>query len=165
MITQHRLKELMIYNKDTGIFTRTKTLNGTNGLKVGEKIDKKGYAFVTIDKKYYKLHRLAWLYCYGEFPNGQIDHINQIKTDNRIENLRVDKDGCLNQSNKGKRKDCTSGFIGVNYNIDKQKWTARLQFYGKRKDICYKDTAYECALAREKYIIENNLPHTRNFND
>ena len=77
----------------------------------------------------------------------------------------VDKDGCLNQSNKGKRKDCTSGFIGVNYNIDKQKWTARLQFYGKRKDICYKDTAYECALAREKYIIENNLPHTRNFND
>ena len=70
-----------------------------------------------------------------------------------------------NQSNKGKRKDCTSGFIGVNYNIDKQKWTARLQFYGKRKDICYKDTAYECALAREKYIIENNLPHTRNFND
>lgn len=51
--------------------------------------DKDGYRVVKVKKRLFKVHRIVWLLNYGEFPDGEIDHINRIRDDNRIENLRV----------------------------------------------------------------------------
>jgi len=53
-----------------------------------EQLIKIGYIIIKINRKDYQAHRLAWLYEYGNFPKQTIDHINRIKTDNRICNLR-----------------------------------------------------------------------------
>jgi len=78
MLTQERLKELLTYNPDTGVFTRKKVSRGGRW-KVGT-LDGTGYIHTRVDYKIYLAHRLAWLYMYGEFPTETIDHINHNKT-------------------------------------------------------------------------------------
>lgn len=48
-----------------------------------------GYWTVSLLNRHIRAHRIAWLYVYGEWPKGLIDHINRDKLDNRIANLRV----------------------------------------------------------------------------
>ena len=48
----------------------------------------RGYIQVKADTHLLYAHRLAWLHFYGEWPADQIDHINGIRDDNRIVNLR-----------------------------------------------------------------------------
>lgn len=79
---QATLKSNFSYDKNTGIFTRLNRKNSAGS------IDHYGYLILKIKGRQYKSHRLAWLYCYGEMPPHNIDHINGIKTDNRITNLR-----------------------------------------------------------------------------
>lgn len=88
MLTQARLKELMTYDADTGIFTRIKSVSRA-GKHVSDKPNRHGYLHFCIDYRSYLQHRAAWLYAYGEFPKGHLDHINRVKTDNRLCNLRV----------------------------------------------------------------------------
>ena len=68
------------YNKD-GTITRDDRKNSLGSY------DKDGYLILKIKGKQFKAHRIAWLLNYGEFPKGEIDHINRCRTDNRIENL------------------------------------------------------------------------------
>ena len=158
-MTQLQLKSLVHYDPITGVFTRLKKTQGATGLKFGSK-EHKGYLSVKIHENMYKLHRLAWLYVYGEFPKNEIDHLNSIKDDNRIINLE-DVTSEVNQARKKKRADNISGFIGVN--LHKGKYVARLQSFGTRKHICQNDSALYCAKVREEYIEKYNLPHARNF--
>jgi hypothetical protein len=88
MLTQARLKELMTYDAETGLFTRIKSVNAA-GRRISNKPNMDGYLCFCIDYKMYLQHRAAWLYAYGEFPKGHLDHINRLKNDNRLCNLRV----------------------------------------------------------------------------
>ena len=89
MLTQERLKEIAIYDPETGLFywSRSRGSLAPIGKQIGW-VSTKGYLKVTIDGVKYYLHRLAWLYTYGSFPKFTIDHINRITSDNRIVNLR-----------------------------------------------------------------------------
>ncbi len=69
------------YNED-GTFTRHDRKNGAGSL------DKDGYLIIKIRGKQFKAHRLVFAYFNNRFPNGEIDHINRDRLDNRIENLR-----------------------------------------------------------------------------
>lgn len=120
MLTQSELKQILHYCPETGIFIR---LNG--GKKIGEKLHN-GYNRIIVLKKEYKAHRLAWLYVYGEFPKLHIDHINRIRNDNRIVNLR-EADYFLNRLNRGVEKISAinkSGTTGVSFNKKHNKWRA-----------------------------------------
>ena len=92
MITQEYLKSILEYNPETGAFAWKISGKGIRyGVEVGT-VDIHGYRIIRINRKGYKAHRLAWLYVYGRFPE-RIDHINCIKDDNRIENLREATNG------------------------------------------------------------------------
>ena len=87
-ITQERLKELLHYDPETGVFTYLVSRRGS--VKVGNRAGYKsnGYLRIKIDGKAYLIHRLAWLYVYGDLPPMDIDHINGSRDDNRLINLR-----------------------------------------------------------------------------
>jgi hypothetical protein len=97
MLTQARLKEVIAYDADTGVFTRRKSVQAS-GYRVSARPNGSGYLQLCIDYKSYLQHRVAWLYVYGEFPEGHLDHINRVKTDNRICNLRQATDFENNQN-------------------------------------------------------------------
>lgn len=103
-----------------------------------------------IDGKNYLAHRLAWFYVYGEWPKNQIDHINRIKTDNRIFNLR-DVDNSTNQHNNALRKHNTSGTTGVMNCKSRNCWGAQIYVNNKRIYLGIYKTKEDAILARKKY--------------
>lgn len=112
MLTQERLKELLHYDPETGVFTRLYGNECWKGKAAGGK-DEKGYVRVRLYGAKYRAHRLAWLYMTGSWPKNQIDHINRIKHDNRIDNLRDVNNSQNKQNNFKARSDNKSGFLGV----------------------------------------------------
>jgi hypothetical protein len=82
VITQQRVKQLATYDEVTGLFTSRK-----NGLVLGTN-HASGYVQLCLDGKFYRAHRVAWLYMFGVLPSNYIDHINGVRNDNRKENLR-----------------------------------------------------------------------------
>lgn len=89
-VTAERLWELFDYEPATGKFTRRSSVNNYQPAgTIAGTIGRLGYITIRVDKKAYMAHRLAWLYYHGEWPAHEIDHINRVKTDNRISNLRV----------------------------------------------------------------------------
>ena len=87
-LTQKQLKEQFYYSPETGEFIRLKSVGKARaGEKAGYLTDR-GWLRVKINGRHYKLHRLAFLYMEGEFPEGLVDHMNNVRTDNRWCNLR-----------------------------------------------------------------------------
>lgn len=74
--------------------------------------DKDGYLIIKVKGKQFKAHRIVWLLNYGELPNGEIDHINRNKTDNRIENLRIATREIQNQ-NKDFKPNKNTNVVGI----------------------------------------------------
>lgn len=102
-----------------------------------------------VDVTSYKAHRLAWLYIYGEWPSDQIDHINHIRTDNRIKNLR-DASSYENSKNQSIPKNNTSGVLGVGWNKLGRKWRSNISVNGKRLHLgCFDYFIVACAVRKE----------------
>ena len=125
-MSQEKLKDILSYNKDTGLFY----WRNPPGLKmkigsVAGNTNKYGYTYIRYNKKLYASHRLAWLYMYGKNPLGVIDHINGKRSDNRIDNLR-DVSQKINARNTKQphKNNKSSGVLGVSW--DKNKWVTRI---------------------------------------
>ena len=129
-LTQERLKELLDYDPDTGVFVWKVRRGGTIVAgSVAGCLHSSGYMHTKVDHKNYKMHRLAFLFMEGSFPPDQVDHINHDRADNRWENLRP----VTNQENKrhtSMRIDNTSGVTGVCR--EGRKWKVRIQVGEKR---------------------------------
>lgn len=128
-VTQIQLQEIFDYREDGNLVhkrTRTGCIEGT---LVGS-LNKCGYYYASVLGKKYKLHRLIFLYHKGYLPK-YVDHINCIKADNRIENLRP-ATNTLNQLNSAKDIANTSGTKGLHYSNCVGKWIARITIEGKR---------------------------------
>ena len=157
ILTQDKLKELLNYNPETGIFTRAIN-SGRNdrwkkGTVVGCLSKKNGYINIGLFDKRYYAHRLAWLYVYGESPSGEVDHINHVRHDNKISNLRsVDKkDNCKNKSILSNN---TSGTSGVWWRGDRCKWVSNIGVNGKNIYLgCYQ-IKQDAINARKKANVE-----------
>ena len=124
-MTRERLCELLTYNQETGDFHWIKR----NQKKAGSNLD--GYTKIKIDGKNYLAHRLVWLYVYGKLPLGAIDHVNHIRNDNRLDNLR-DVDSVSNSRNRSLGKNNVSGIIGVFWNSEQNRWQSQIKVDGKQ---------------------------------
>jgi hypothetical protein len=132
-LTQKELKEILNYNPETGIFTWI--IDANSSVRSGDlagTIVKRGYVTIGIRCKDMRAHRLAWLYMTGEWPKGQVDHINESKNDNRWSNLRI-ATSSQNRMNIGLRSDNTSGYKGVSWNKGSRKWICTIGINGKTK--------------------------------
>lgn len=151
ILTQERLRELLDYDPDTGNFTWRKPCNRFSQIKAGDPagcIHPRGYVHIKIEGSAYKAHRLAWLYVYGRWPNPAIDHINRVKTDNRISNLR-ETDQLGNMQNKGIYRNNKVGYIGVS-RARNGRYVAQLQVAKKNRHLGVFDTP---ELASEAYQL------------
>lgn len=124
------LKELFTYNPDTGEIHWVALGKGRIKKKAAGTKLHSGYIGICIGQKRIQAHRLAWILFYGEMPKNQIDHINGIKTDNRICNLR-EATNSQNGKNLSISKANKSGYKGVCFEISNNRWKAYIRFNGK----------------------------------
>lgn len=139
--TQHRLSQLFSYDKDTGVLVRKITVaHNAKAGSVAGCLNSDGYLHLRVDITLYKAHQVIWALVYGSWPEGVIDHINRIKTDNRIENLR-DTTVQVNNINKGVRKDSKTGHPNVTWRDRDRlfyvavKRNGRQNYVGSFKDL------------------------------
>lgn len=126
LLTQERLKQVLDYESETGIFRWKKAHRGTRADRLAGTDHKEGYISINIDYRLYLAHRLAWLYVYGELPASDVDHVNRDRSDNRISNLRL-ATRKQNMENQGLRSDNTSGHKGVSWDARRKKWLAQIR--------------------------------------
>jgi hypothetical protein len=153
MLTAEQLKNTLDYDPNTGVFLWK--IRPSKAVKAGDVAgcaEKRiGYITIGISKRIYKAHRLAWLYVYGDWPKGLIDHLNGDKADNRIANLRnVFADGNSQNVRKPNRRN-KSGFMGVIW--FQNKWRASMSVNGKSKwlgDYSTPEEAHQVYLAAKR---------------
>lgn len=137
MITQSYLKEIINYCPESGVFTwRVYRKGSSPGDVAGVLRDSDGYRRISINGKTYASHRLAFLYMTGSFPENHIDHIDQIRDNNRWSNIRVVTPQ-ENQKNRSMTKRNTSGFTGVSWYERSGEWVARIKADGKQIHLGY----------------------------
>lgn len=130
------------YNPDTGLFFSIIDITKPIGTANAD-----GYIVFRVNSKLYYAHRVAWFLCYGEIPSGVVDHINRVKSDNRLVNLRVvtQSENCQNRTAKGITKPKQT-----------KKWAASIMVNRKRKHIGYFDTPEQ---AHQAYIEAKKIYH------
>jgi hypothetical protein len=157
MLTQEFLKENFRYDPNTGDFywikhSVTKKRNLKDPINYR---DYGGYIVVTFRhggvQKTYKVHRLIWIYVHGKLTN-QIDHINGIRDDNRLCNLR-EVTAQQNSMNKAKMPSIHN-LTGVYHTANKKRWMAQIAFQNKRRHLGCFDTPEEASSAYQKAKAE-----------
>ncbi|HBV6026304.1 TPA: HNH endonuclease [Klebsiella aerogenes] len=154
------LAELFTYDPATGrvFHARDKrsghgSINAHVGNYADTTINSHGYrrASVTINGKYHQIsaHRVAWILAHGSIPTGlQIDHINGIRDDNRLCNLRL----VTNQENSHNQRPAK----GFSWNFRAGKWLAQITVNGHRISLGYHDTELD---ARAAYLRAKRVYH------
>jgi hypothetical protein len=152
-----QLKELLDYDSDTGLFTwRISPSNSIKKKQVAGTKNTNGHIQIKVFGKRYFAHRLAWLFTNGNWPPMMIDHINGIRDDNRIANLRqvTASENGHNQTKPHSRT--KSGYLGVSWIKSRNKWQAGLGINGKYKFLGYFDDAKS---AHAEYLRAKKIHH------
>ena len=158
MLTADRCREVLDYDPETGLFTRIQSRNSSFVGKVAGTQDKDGYNTIFVDGVIHKAHRLAWLYVHGVWPDGDIDHVNEDKTDNRISNLRDTRNTTANWLNRTLPSSLNrSGYRGVTQRPN-GRWRANHTHNGVRRHLGNFDTAEQ---AHEAYLEAKRISWTR----
>ena len=144
MPTSERLKEVIEYDPETGLFCWKMSAGKNNGHKgrLAGNVAQHGYVQIKIDYKVYYAHRLAFLYMTGVWPTKFIDHLNRNRSDNRWVNLR-EADRSVNALNSGPNTKNKSGVKGVSVLKN-----GRFKVYYRGAHLGYHDTLEEATRAR-----------------
>jgi len=131
-LTREYLKKHLRYDKTSGIFTWRHSKGAAFANSVAGSKDKSGYIIIRLDGRLYPAHRLAWLWEFGVFPKAFIDHKNQIKSDNRLNNLR-EASKQMNGRNRKSQKNNSSGIKGAYFDKNRRCWRAEIKVDGNAK--------------------------------
>lgn len=132
-LTADRLRELLHYDPETGLFANNGTRHGVaRGSPTGTLDASNGYVKIGVCGRRYYAHRLAWFYVYGEWPENDIDHLNGVRSDNRIANLRAATRALNMQNLRRANENSSSGLLGVERIGNRGFWCARIGVFGKR---------------------------------
>lgn len=163
IIMKHTRKEFdgLYYEDTTGVLSWEDEYTPKSKFTVM----KHGHILIHYNRKTFLAHRVIWFLYYGSWPTYQIDHINGLPDDNRIENLR-DVPAKINAKNQKMRFDNTSGFVGVYFHKPTGKWQARVFSDGKAKSLglfLTKEEAYEVRkrFAKDLGFHENHGRHRK----
>ena len=110
------------------------------------------YLYVRLDGIAYPAHKIIWELHNGD-TDSQIDHINRVKDDNRIENLRL-ATRSQNEANTGLRRNNSSGFKGVYFFKRTNRWRAKIDHDGREIHLGYYDSAEEAAMAYNSAAVK-----------
>lgn len=148
-LTIDLLKELLDYDSNSGEFTwRVKRGSVDVGTVAGYVSKSHGYANVKVLGRLYLAHRLAWFYTHGVWPTGELDHINRVRTDNRIVNLR-EASSYQNKRNYSRPKTNTTGVKEVQLPKGRSKYRASIYVNYERKHLGMFDTLEDAERAYE----------------
>lgn len=141
MLTYEEAKHFFNYDQKTGIVRWTENVHNKSNAMPGDKvggIGPVGYycsqVRVNGRKEFVYCHRIAWLLTHKKWPDGQIDHINGNRADNRLLNLRDVPLG-ENRKNMKKPKNNTSGHMGIGWDKSRNKWNVKIGVNGKTVNV------------------------------
>ena len=149
ILDAQRLREILHYDADTGLFTWKVMLAHRRkpGSVAGSRSH--GYIEIGIDNRSYRAHHLAWLYVTGEWPSSFIDHRDGNRSNNAFGNLRE----ASNQKNSQNRhwvskRKTTTEYLGVTWHKQRQCWMAQIRTKdGRNLNLGLYDDDYQAHVA------------------
>lgn len=151
----------LTYDPETGIFRWVVSGKNTRGVgTVAGYIHPSGYQYIKIGQVRFSCQRLAWLFHTGSWPKENMDHINTIRSDNRIANLR-EASNSQNNFNSAMKPNNTTGFKGVSRSSRDGKYRAQIAAHGKRILIGVFDDAQSAAEAYNAEAINLHGEYAR----
>ena len=156
-LTLARLREILDYEPDTGhLIWRVRTSNRITVGRIAGSAHCAGYIQVCIDGQMFLGHRVAWFHIQGTWPAFEIDHLNGVRTDNRLVNLR-DVPAAVNMQNLRRASTRSrSGILGVSWSHHSQKWTAQISLNNQQRNLGMFDSIEE---AQAVYLSEKRRLH------
>jgi hypothetical protein len=154
MLTAERLREVLNYDPETGVFTWKESRGSKAKDQAAGSLHKEdGYIYVRVDGVLYKGHRLVWLYMTGARPH-RLDHKDGKRANNSWSNLREATNG-QNMMNTGKRPSNKSGLKGVSWAKVKRLWRMDIAAYGVKYHAMF-----DCpAAAHLAYVVKSDQLH------
>lgn len=144
------------YDAETGILTRIRSVQPSAVGKAAGTLTGEGYLGLRWGMKGYLVHRLVWLWVHGKWPDHDIDHINGVRTDNRLANLR-DVPRLINVQNQRRAQVINkSGFLGVS--VCGKKFRATLIVTGPRRQL-WLGTFATAEEAHAAYLAAKRIHH------
>lgn len=146
-LTAEKLRELLSYEPETGALSWRVAISSRRAVgSAAGYLESTGYRRIVISGKRYRANRLIWLYVYGVWPTHVIDHLNRRRDDNRLCNLR-DVPATLNQRNRCRSRNNTSGIAGVHWSAKSRRWTAQARVDGHAHHLGMFDEQSDAAKA------------------
>lgn len=150
--TLERVKELLDYDPETGLFARK--LPSGRRVPCSTRLNSWGYVLVGVDRRSIGAHRLAWFYMTGEWPEDDVDHRDRNRANNRFDNLRP-ASRAENMQNLGEaHRDSAIPLLGVSRK--RGRFAASIAVDGKRKYLGAYGTPKE---AHEAYLAAKRELH------
>lgn len=150
MLTLEYLKQELIYKPESGLFYWRVRRKGRRMCDPAGTLQNFGYIVIMLDGVRYVAQQLVWLYVTGKWPECELDHIDQDRSNNRFENLR-EATRSQNATNQKIREDNSSGHTGVCWDKQKLKWKVQISVKGqKRLQKHFIDFETACSFYRSK---------------
>jgi hypothetical protein len=160
MLDLGTVKKFLSCDADAGIL-RWKVAP-CNRVQVGDSagcLAANGYVLIRLKNKLLKAHRVVWALHFGKWPKEDIDHINGNKSDNRLANLREVDRSTNNENQRGPGNANKTGFLGVYFNNQKQKYQAAIYVKGVKKHLGFFDAPEE---GHQAYLKAKRVLHAGN---
>ena len=157
LLTAARLREMLHYDPETGVFTWLIDRPGgvKGGMQAG-RLDSRGYIVIRVGGCRWLAHRLAWFYMTGERPIHEVDHRDTVRNNNRWSNLRPATRRQNGQNLRAPRSDNSTGYLGVSSKRGSSSFVAQIKVNGKTKHL---GTFADPAEAHRAYLAAKREVH------